>query len=740
MKFKIVLIVLFYLFSMRSYSQVDSLGGLDSSRIVHLEDLVFSVYKEEQKKSDQAQYVQVILQKDIQLLNPQTSSDMLINTGSVFVQKSQQGGGSPSIRGFEASRVLLVVDGIRMNNAIYRAGHLQDVITIDNNLLERTEILFGPSSTMYGSDALGGVMHFFTRKPYLLDLTTKKFQWHAYTRWSSSNNEATSHLDLNIAGKKFGSLTGATFSKFDDLHSGRSKNPFFDTIFGRREYIERINGIDSVVKNNKPSRQINSGYNQLDLFQKFSFKQNEKILHILNLQYSSSSDIPRYDRLSEYSKGQLRFAEWYYGPQKRFLAALQSEIKSETYFDHLNISLAFQNIDQHRVSRLFRNENRLSQIENVKVYSLNMDAGKNINDKNRLGYGLEIVHNRVGSVANNFNIVTDSFSLSATRYPDGGSTMNNYAAYINHQGSFNSKFKIHDGIRFSFSSLQSKFINQTFFPFPFSEINQNNKALTGNLGIVYEINKASRFSLLGSTGFRTPNIDDLTKIFESTKGNLIIANPDLKPEYTINFEVGFDYSFSRQHNFSIQAWNTFLQEALVLKNFKYQGQDSVDYLGTRSQVQAMQNVDRAYIRGVSTTYSVQFYEYYTLLSTFTYTYGKYKDIEKGSIIPLDHISPIFGKTGIKFNKKHLQCEFYSLYNGWKRLKDYSPSGEDNLQYATSIGMPAWFTLNIKASFKVGEEATVQAGVENILDTHYRYFASGISAAGRNVYITLRAKL
>ena len=96
---------------------------------------------------------------------PGKSTDLLMNTGQVLVQQSQQGGGSPIIRGFEANRILLVVDGIRMNNAIYRSGHLQNAITVDANALEQVQVLMGPSSVRYGSDALGGVLHFQTIKP-----------------------------------------------------------------------------------------------------------------------------------------------------------------------------------------------------------------------------------------------------------------------------------------------------------------------------------------------------------------------------------------------------------------------------------------------------------------------------------------------------------------------------------------------------------------------------------------------
>jgi hemoglobin/transferrin/lactoferrin receptor protein len=133
----------------------------------NLDEVIIYSNKFAERKKNIVQKIDVIQAQQIAQLNTQNMGDLLSNTGNVFVQKSQQGGSSPIIRGFEASRVLLVVDGIRMNNAIYRAGHLQNVITVDQNMLERVEVLYGPASTLYGSDALGGVVHMRTKMPRL---------------------------------------------------------------------------------------------------------------------------------------------------------------------------------------------------------------------------------------------------------------------------------------------------------------------------------------------------------------------------------------------------------------------------------------------------------------------------------------------------------------------------------------------------------------------------------------------
>ncbi|HQV01664.1 MAG TPA: TonB-dependent receptor plug domain-containing protein [Bacteroidia bacterium] len=294
-----------------------------TNKIIEFKEAVISVNKVEEKRKEVVQQFSTINAKQIKTLNAQNTAELIMLTGNLNVQTSQQCGGSPAIRGFEASRILLTLDNVRMNNLIYRSGHLQNILTFDQNVFERVDILYGPSSTVYGSDALGGVIHMHTRNPQLSN-DKLLLNGNAYARYGSINNEKTGHLDLNIAGKRFGSLTSVTYSDMGDQKSGRNKL-FQDSVFGMRPYyIDRIEGKDSIVANNDKWMQKFSGYNQVDVLQKFLFKQNKHLTHVVNLQYSTSSDIPRYDRLTELSgNGDLAFAEWYYGPQTRLLAAYE---------------------------------------------------------------------------------------------------------------------------------------------------------------------------------------------------------------------------------------------------------------------------------------------------------------------------------------------------------------------------------------------------------------------------------
>ncbi len=155
-----------------------------------LDEIILSVFKSKEKGNRIAEQIAVLSQKDIQKISPQTTADLLASIPGIKVQKSQFGGGSPVLRGMESNRVLLVVDGVRMNNAIYRGGHLQNSITVDPFILESCDVIFGPSAVSYGSDAIGGVIHYKTKDPTLLNKNDSS---------SSRLHECRKRLSVNSA-------------------------------------------------------------------------------------------------------------------------------------------------------------------------------------------------------------------------------------------------------------------------------------------------------------------------------------------------------------------------------------------------------------------------------------------------------------------------------------------------------------------------------------------------------------
>jgi hemoglobin/transferrin/lactoferrin receptor protein len=725
-----------------SYSYVENqkfqIGLTEKSYVT--DEIVVSTTRFNRNINKEPQRIEILGSNNISFWDQPTTAELLSNTGSILVQKSQMGGGSPVIRGFEANKVLIMIDGVRFNNAIFRGGHLQNVLRIDENILDRVEIIYGPGTSVYGSDALGGVISFYTKKP-MLSYNYKPFiQTAAYGRYSSAYIEKTGHVDINAGFKKIAVLGSFTFSDFGDLKQGKYANPFIKNLWDRKFYQGNINNKDTMLVNDNVNKQTPSAYYQYDILGKLLFKQNNTIEHLLNFQFSNTNDVPRYDRLTEINSGTGLFssAEWYYGPEKRLMGSYELSLSPEkTFFDNAHLILAYQNIEESRHNRNFGSRFRTDRTEKLNVFSGNLDFNKSV-DKHQLGWGFEGYYDNVNSQASKVNIYTDSTATASTRYPVDGSNMSSFAAYITDNYTFNKYFNVSAGVRFTYVGLNANFTDTTFFHFPFTKAEQRNNAVTGNLGFVLLPERGWRIALMGSTAFRAPNVDDLAKVFETAAGSgLIIPNNDLKPEKLFSGELTLSKIFSEKIKLEGSAYYSYLTSLIVTDRFQYNGQDSIIYEGELTQVLANQNKNKGYVYGYTLSLNADITDWFTLSSTISYTYGRIKTDTVD--YPLDHIPPVFGKTSITFNFPKFRGEVYSLYNGWKNVWDYNILGEDNIQYATDLGMPSWFTLNVKMAYQLTSYFSIEAGCENILDQRYRVFASGISAPGRNFVISLKGK-
>ncbi|WP_052732202.1 TonB-dependent receptor [Hymenobacter terrenus] len=704
----------------------------DSSRTFGLNEIVVSANRAQERKADIPQQIDVLSVRQIRLQNPATMADALQNTGWVFVQKSQLGGGSPVLRGFEANKILLVVDGVRLNNAIYRAGHLQNILSVDANSLARAEILNGAGAVPYGSDALGGVISLYTKSPRLADSTGRRVYATNLLRYSTAARERTAHTDFALGWRRWATFTSLTATDFDDLRKGRNgldKYPGFGEV---REYVERQNSRDVVVPNRDLHRQKFTGYQQLDVVQKVLFQPQAAQRHLLNLHYSTTSHVPRFDRLQTYRNGALRYAEWEYGPQKRFLGSYQLELtQGSSLYDQLRLTPAVQAVEESRLVRDFGRDSRQENIEKVRVLSANLDLLKTIG-KHELRYGAELTNNRVRSIGKAVNVATGATAPIATRYPDG-STYATTGVYAAHRWEITDVLILSDGLRYSRVRVNAEF-DQRFFAVPFNRVSQQSASLDGNLGLVAMLPAGFRLSGLVATGFRAPNMDDLNKTFEQNNGALIIPNTGLKPERVVNYEAEVSETVADRLLIGVTGFYTTLLDALVVRPFAApDGSTTVVYNGQTFSTVATVNTGRARVRGLSARTQVLLPAHLRLDGALTYTQGR----DLTANVPLDHISPLFGRAALTFQHQKLMAEGSVLFNGRKRLADYSPTGEDNLPQATPDGAPGWSTLNLRTSFQFTRQWALQAGIENILDTNYRVFASGVSAAGRNVFFTVR---
>ncbi|QOI96749.1 MAG: TonB-dependent receptor [Flammeovirgaceae bacterium] len=740
MKHIITVLVLMWVYYFPVYAQEQKDTTYINPKNFILDETVVSASRWEQNIREVPNRITKISAATIQFQNPQTAADLLGVSNQVFIQKSQLGGGSPMIRGFATSRVLLVIDGVRMNNAIFRSGNVQNIISLDASTIDESEVIFGPGSVIYGSDAIGGVMDFHTLTPRFSENGKLRFNANAFSRYSSANNEATNHLNFTLGSKRWSWVAAYTHSNYDDLLIG-SKGP---DEYLRPDFQRRVNNTDSVFVNSNPRLQVPTGYSQENILQKLAFRPTENITLLYAFHYSRTSDVPRYDRLIlKNSGGTFTTAEWYYGPQKWQMHHLQVAVDQPTaIWDHARFTLAHQDYSESRHTRNFGSSNRTNRFENVKALSVNADIDKDLSDRTKLFYGLEYVSNKVGSTAYRENINNGNISTATTRYPDG-STWASIAGYASVRHKLSDQFLLNSSARITNVQTEATY-DTALFDFPFTSASLNNTALNGSVGLVYNPNPNWKLYNNLSSGFRAPNVDDIGKVFDSQPGSVVVPNPNLEPELAYNAELGTTGRIGPVE-VDVAAYYTLIDNAIARAPDTFNGADSIIYDGVLSAVLSQQNISSVKVAGFQLGLRWNIARYWLLTSHLNYQKGKETYPGSSETYSPTHVAPLFGATHLVFSWNDLRVDLYSVYNGEISYDNLALSERaDAHLYAKDANgnpyAPSWWTLNLKTSFQAATYLTVDAGIENMLDKRYRPYSSGISAPGRNAIITLLFKI
>ena len=670
------------------------------------------------------------------------AATLLRESGQVMVQQSQQGGGSPVLRGFEANRILLVVDGVRLNNAIYRSGHLQNAMTVDPFAVSEVEVRHGAGSVQFGSDALGGVIHYRTRNPAWKEGSKARAQ----TGFSSASRGTMFHADAEAAQGKWATFTSVTHKRYSDLRMGRWR-PHGDTEWGQVPWvvlteIDGLTATDVADSNTVEHLQPGTGYNQTDVVQKVRFGSMERHVE-LNLQHSTSSNVPRFDRLNDLtSEGGPKWAQWDYGPQRRSLVSFRFRSRFRGW-GNMTFTPYWQKVEESRWKARFGSQDREVQKEDVDLLGAQLDMDYSLGPWN-ISYGAHWDHHRVHSAAW-MERRADSQRLAQsvlTRYPNGGATMGSVSVYGGAARSWKS-IKIHGAARYTRGWLDARFQALEGFPLadlgagPFSNVGYNRGALTGSATLRWQGHNQWRGHATLASAFRNPNVDDVGKV-RAKDGFAIVPADSLRPERLHSVEIG-GFWRNRNHRFSVQAsgFATVLKDAIQAVDTSFVSSDGmvIETLvveGDTNLIQVNANVGRASIIGLQWQARYKVSGGWRLGATLNITRGR-----NGQGASLSHIPPAFGMASASRTGEWLTFNARLHWSGWKRLEDYGPGNTDNPAEATAEGTPAWWTAGIDFDARLSERVTLSMGLHNLMDRHYKVFSSGISAPGRDWRVGLR---
>ncbi len=692
-------------------------------------------------------------------------------------------------------------------------------------MLERMEVTFGPGSLLYGSDALGGVVHFRSKEPKLnFDKIPGSYRLESnfYTRYASANEEKSAHVDFNFGKTKWASLTSFTFTDYGDMRAGNNRPVGYEH-FGRRlNYVQRVDGIDQTPENvtlnadssfsDNSNVQIGTAYSQMDFTQKIKFQPNEHSYQLLNFQFSTTSDVPRYDVLTEQKSSDpknLKWAEWFYGPQKRLLASLKMRYSKPTkYFDKATIIGSYQRLEEDRLKRKLNNLKRVYNLANVNVVSLTADFDKSLDSLNnkQVMYGMETNLNDVNATAGSLVMSTERVIIDElTRYPGNSNKVVTGAFYGNFRvASKDSALVANAGLRFTVASLRSKFGRDSIIIWPdkyYNGINNTHADLTWSGGLAYSTKDKFQARAMLSKAFRSPNLDDFSKIDEKNE-KVTIPNPNLVPETSINAEFSMAKQFGEIKQgqgtavtLRATGYHTWIKNLIVRRGFALPDGSNQLAMGFDTlETVANVNAAKGFIYGASFNADLNIGQRLKLSSGIHFTKGKeslYQEFDNGlvldTLVPASHIPPTYGNTSLTYTGKKFTASLFANYFGRKPVEDYGVvlfkldegelvpdrlDGSDNIElsYTTAgyffkeitengerrleptcnnpdsegncegeyVGTLAYTTFNFYTSWQITKQLRVNFAVENITDLHYRPFASGMSGAGRNFILSLRA--
>ena len=718
-----------------------SASAQDSLEYHHrLHDFVFSVSRWCQDNESQPVKITRLSFEESNAFNPQTAADMLGLTGEVFIQKSQYGGGSPMIRGFATNRLLYSIDGVRMNSAIFRAGNLQNVISLDPFTIGNTELFFGPGAVSYGSDAIGGAMVFSTIQPCLSKNGKPVAFGSATVRTATASNELTAHVHAGVGWKRWALLTSFTASSFDDLEQG---------LHGPEEYIMPyivIPGFaadgkmeDRVVANGEERRQTPSGYSQHNFLQKVRYAPGAAWNLEYAFHFSETSEYSRYDRHQRMRDGLPRYAEWNYGPQKWIMNHLRVEhAGGGAVYDSLRIDLALQRFEESRISRDLNKPTRETQSEKVDAWSANIDFLKNPIAGLSISYGAEYVQNNVRSKGVATDITTDVDEPMAARYPKAEW----YSAALFAQAGWHvtNRLNVAAGVRYNYYRIENDF-STAGYDIPFAPRQSASAgSVSGNVGLNWRPASGWLFRVNYARGFRAPNVDDMGKLFDSVDGCVTVPNPTLKPEYADNVEIGIAKRFGSFLTADVTAYYTRLDNAIVRRDYTFDGSPTMEYGGEECKVQALQNAAVANVWGVQANVDARFAKWFYANASLNWQRGR-EELDNGEKSPSRHAAPLFGRAAIGYKCDRLTVEAFTAFQAECSADDMPEEEKGKTEFYAldkegNAYSPGWITLNLRASYRFAKGLSVNATLENLTDRRYRPYSCGISAPGRNMTVSV----
>lgn len=674
---RIFFLVMFSLSVITAFTQQDSLQYNDTSNRI-LTEVVITGIREPRPDLLLPFSAAILSSEQLLRLNPRSTPEALSGMNGVFIQKTNHGGGSPFIRGLTGNQVLILQDGIRINNSTFRYGPNQYLNTIDPLTINRVEVAKGTGSVQYGTDAIGGVVQVITREPvFAASKSVNKAG--VYGKYMTGDMEKIVRGEWIYSAKKIAILTGISVKDFGDLIGG-------DTT----------------------GRQTPSGYKEwsYDVKAKFLLKPGFQL--ILASQLLQQRHVPVYHKvqLENFSINEM-------DPQQRGLHYARLIMNGHSAVaKKTELTISRQLTAEGRNSRKNGSDILRKERDEVATTGITLDTWSVFNKKWSASSGLELYTDKVKSTRSDITAGGQAV-FKRGLYPDQ-SANTNLSVYSLHHIQFGN-WRADAGLRFNTFKLNipdSTLGNVQISP----------SALVGNLGLLFAIDQRQTIYASWSSGFRAPNLDDMGTL-GIVDFRYEVPAAALRPEKSRHTEIGYKFGGKK---ITLSAAAFYLHISNIITRVKSPGDTISGY-----PVYYKANSDAAYLKGTDASLKWQVYKHITMDGALAYTYGQNLSHNE----PLRRIPPFNGRTAINFGKNGWYITNEYLFAA---AQNRLAAGDRDDNRIPKGGTPRWGILNVYGGITI-KKMQLSAGLQNLLNKDYRTHGSGINGTGRSAWISIRIK-
>lgn len=605
-----------------------------------------------------------------------TSPEALMGVSGVFIQKTNHGGGSAFIRGLTGNQTLIVLDGIRLNNAIYRYGPNQYLNTIDMFTINKIDVLKGIGAVEYGSDAMGGIIHVKTKENASNELN--KISLNNTSKFISSGMEKTNRTNVQYATNKWNFIGGFSLKKYGDLLGGGNIGKQKPTGYNELNY-----DLKTKIKINSHSEIVYSSQNTI--------QKNVPIYHKIGLENYKTNQI-------DYQIRYLNYLKYKYVSNKKWISEIIINASTQRSIE--------QRSNQKNNSSIFRNE-----ADTVKNIGLTAEIVSKPYKNWTINTGFDYYKDQIFSEAIETNSDLNTKIFKRGLYPNG-SIYKNSSLFNIHNLNFN-KLSIIAGLRYNFFQIQ---MNEPTL----GNIIINPSALVSNFGFNYQLNKYSYLFGSITTGYRAPNIDDLGSL-GIVDFRYEIPSYDLRPEKSLNTELGYKYR-SNKIDFSIVTFKMKLKD--IIARVLVDGKVISGY-----NVYNKKNIESSYINGAEVNYTNLLSKFLTWYTNATYTHGQ--NVTKNE--PMRRIPPFFGQNKLTWSNQNKTLAITHQFAG---KQDRLAQGDKDDNRIGKLGTPGWNIFNVDAGWQF-KKLSVNTSLINISNVQYKTHGSGVYGMGRAVNLTIQ---